>query len=113
VLWRPIQLSLRTCGPLVGALMKLHNYIFDSPHEDTTLARASDDVSDWVPSTEKFQGGPGVFTARDRTTSKRRVQLTCMINSAGLRRPPLHYVHDTTPIRDEKTQQPTEKMTYL
>jgi len=51
----------------MGALMKLHNCIIDSPHEDTTLARASNDVSDWVPSTEQCQGGPGVFTARDLT----------------------------------------------
>ena len=87
MLWRPIQLSLRTSGPLVGALMKLHDYIIDSPHEDATLAQAADDLSDWVPSTEQCQGGPGVFTARDHTTSKRRVELTGMIDNAGLRRP--------------------------
>jgi len=67
--------------------MKLHNYIIESPHEDATLAQAADDVSDWVPETEQRQGGPGVFTTRDHTTSKRRVELTCMIDNAGLRPP--------------------------
>jgi len=67
--------------------MKLRNYIIDSPHEDATLSQAADDVSDWVPSTKQCQGGPGVFTARDHTTSKRRVELTSMIDNAGLWRP--------------------------
>ena len=71
----------------MGALMKLHDYIIDSPHEDATLAQAADNVSDWVPSTEQCQGGPGGFTTRDHATSKRRVELTCMIDNAGPRRP--------------------------
>jgi len=42
VLWRPIQLSLKSCRPLVGALMKLQNFIIDSLHVDQVLPRASD-----------------------------------------------------------------------
>jgi len=89
VLWRALRVTLADCGNLLGALMKLHNFIIDHGGASATNVPAGHGTPADLVDTDEQATCDGDFNERERKECLRRVDWTTRLCRAGRVRPPV------------------------
>ena len=91
VLRRALRVPLADCGNLVGALMKLHNFIIDHGGASATNVPAGHGTPADLVDTGEQATCDGDFNERERRECLRRVEWTTRLCRAGRVRPPVRH----------------------